>query len=36
MTKKKAEERLKREGLNWFQRCDGGDPQKNHCLRECG
>ena len=35
MTRRKAEESPEREGLNWFQQHDGGDTQRNHCVREC-
>ena len=35
MTKRKAEERLVREGLNQFQQCDDCDALRNHCVWEC-
>ena len=35
MTRRKREERLKREVLNWLQLCDSGNTKKNHCVLEC-
>ena len=34
MTRKKGEDRLKREVLNRFQLCERGDAQKTHCVPE--
>ena len=35
MTRRKAEERPEREGLNLFQQGDGDNAQRNHCVKEC-
>ena len=35
MSRRKAKERLEREGLNHFQQCDNDDAQRNYCVREC-
>ena len=35
MTRRKAEERPEKEGLNQFQQCDSCDSQRNYCVREC-
>ena len=33
--KESGREAREREGLNQFQQCDGGEAQRNHCVREC-